>query len=226
MCPTPSRFAFSTRNAQAGIDRPSSPRTDHSDGPNQRWGMSPPTPGPRNSTGGAHFQQRYDSERWDGLLTSPRRVEADTRPPRRLCWHPPENRGISVRGRGAQDAGSLSGGEQQMLSLARALVPELLLLNEPSLGRSPGLVGAAFEMMAEINRDCPVPKACGSGSPPRRARLPLPSYDTYSKHTRCTSCGAMPGAGSWSSRLASALSYLRLSSSTSPTSFAMSRSAS
>ena len=54
-----------------------------------------------------------------------------------------------------QRGGSLSGGEQQMLSIARALLarPRLLLLDEPSLGLAPRIVGAIFRIIREINRE-------------------------------------------------------------------------
>lgn len=54
-----------------------------------------------------------------------------------------------------QNAGSLSGGEKQMLALCRTLIPKpkLLMLDEPSLGLSPNLVSAAFEKIIEINKD-------------------------------------------------------------------------
>ena len=58
-----------------------------------------------------------------------------------------------IRDRGDQRAGTLSGGEQQMLALARALMarPRLLMLDEPSLGLAPLVVREIFRIVRELN---------------------------------------------------------------------------
>ncbi|MFG1300037.1 ABC transporter ATP-binding protein [Xanthobacter sp. V3C-3] len=57
--------------------------------------------------------------------------------------------------RGRQHAGMLSGGQQQMLAIGRALIssPRLLMLDEPSMGVSPALVEQIFEVLIALNRN-------------------------------------------------------------------------
>ncbi len=63
-----------------------------------------------------------------------------------------------LKQRSSQLAGSLSGGEQQMLAVGRALMlnPKLIMLDEPSLGLAPVIVEEMFDRLAEIHRELDV----------------------------------------------------------------------
>jgi branched-chain amino acid transport system ATP-binding protein len=87
----------------------------------------------------------WENLRMGAYVRRDRQVKTDLT---RVCEHFPW-----MPSRRAQQAGTLSGGEQQMLALARALVsrPKLLMLDEPSLGLAPLVTQELFRVVRELN---------------------------------------------------------------------------
>jgi branched-chain amino acid transport system ATP-binding protein len=88
------------------------------------------------------------------LLGSYRRGNDDSRAPARVRAEEYLERFPVLRERRDRPAGTLSGGQQQMLAISRGLMarPRLLLLDEPSLGLAPLLVRQVFDTIAELRR--------------------------------------------------------------------------
>lgn len=134
-------------------------------------GLVPPTSGHVDYCGAPLFTTPVERKASCGIAVSPegRRVFADLTVRENLmtggsilsraeCERQIEvmcERFPILHERSEQAAGTLSGGEQQMLAVARALMisPRLLILDEPSLGLAPKIVSQIFELIAELNSE-------------------------------------------------------------------------
>jgi branched-chain amino acid transport system ATP-binding protein len=94
-----------------------------------------------------HMSVRENLEMGSYLRTDAREVEADMEA--MFARFP------ILRARDLQAAGTLSGGEQQMLAISRALMsrPKLVLFDEPSLGLAPNIVAATFDIIRQIRAE-------------------------------------------------------------------------
>jgi branched-chain amino acid transport system ATP-binding protein len=112
-----------------------------------------------------------------------------------------------LRERANQIAGTLSGGEQQMLALGRALMgdPKLLMLDEPSLGLAPRIVRDVFEILSALKRTAISVLLVEQNA---RAALQIADY-AYVMELGCISTKGKPGEIARDPRLAD--SYLGLS---------------
>ena len=181
-----------TLNSISGLVRPQSGHD-----PAERRGPGA-VPGPRD-----HGQGHRPGPRGPADLRPP-----DGRP-RTSRWAPsssrtrrPSRRGIErafalfprLKERESQVAGTLSGGEQQMLAMGRGLMsdPKVLLLDEPSMGLAPVLVDQIFDTISELHargHDDPAGRAeRPQGAPDRRPRLRHRDRPDRARRTRPRTC--------------------------------------
>ena len=112
-----------------------------------------------------------------------------------------------LAGRRRQPAGSLSGGEQRILAVARALVarPRLLLLDEPSAALAPRFIDEVYETIAGLNRDGHrhARRRAERRGDPRRGRARVragPRHERLRRHARPSSAPATASGASISAR--------------------------